>query len=271
MNLDFRHRSRTTPIRWTRAGAMIDPMNEAAWPFDDPAETPAFVCRHVFARTAPILVVVHEGDGDWQFLCDQDHGESSGEQPEVMCLEDVLALDPAVAEIGRIGPGQTATRLSSRDPWQVHDDLEADILASIERVGWHVCVVSADDEGPGFAFSIGLFESFGHPELICFGPPPETLAALINAVGQAVRDGARFEDGSVSNDIIEGNGCAFRTMVKRAYRDFLGYALWFYDGDDFPVLQLVLPDRQGNFPWEQGASEGIRALPALWEDQEGEG
>ncbi len=243
-------------------------MNATAWPFDDPAKTPAFVCRHVFQRTAPILVVVHDGDGDWQFLCDRDHGESSGEQPEVVCLEDVLALDPAVADVGRIEPRQTATRPSPREPWQVHDDHEVEILQSIERVGWHVCVVSADEEGSGFASSVGLFESFDHPELICIGPPPETLAALIKAVGQAVRDGSRFEDGSVSSDVIEGNRCAFRTVLKRAYREFLGYALWFYDGDDFPVLQVVLPDRRGNFPWEQGASEGMRALPALWEGQE---
>jgi|GEM_PF-2865638 len=170
-------------------------MNAAAWPFDEPAETPAFVCRHVLQRTAPILVGAHDG---------------SGEQPEVVCLEDVPALDAAV----------------------------------------------------------DLFESFDHPEPVCFGPPPEPLAASINAVGRAVSDGTRFEDGSMSSDVIEGNRCALRTVLERAYREFLGYAMWYCDGDDFPVVQVVLPDRQGNFPWEQGASEGMMALPALWEDQE---
>jgi hypothetical protein len=30
----------------------------------------------------------------------------------------------------------------------------------------------------------------------------------------------------------------------------LGYALWFYCGMGFPVLQVVWPDRSGHFPWD---------------------
>ncbi len=248
---------------------MLRAMSDTPWPFADPAETPSFVCRHVFERTSPILVAVHDSDGDWQFLCDRDHGDSSGEEPKVVCLEDVLAIDASVTEIAGMAPGETATRSSAQDEWQVHDDVEAQILDKVETVGWYVCVVAEDEEGPGFAFSIGLFESFGHPEVICFGPPPETLAAIVNLVGEAVKEGTIFGDGAVSDDIIEGHRCSFRAASKQAYREYLGYALWFYDGDDFPVLQLVLPDSHGLFPWEDGASEAMKALPALWEPSSG--
>lgn len=239
-------------------------MTDTSWPFEEPAETPAFVCRHVFDRRAPILVALHDADGDWQFLCDGDHGDDSGEEPKVVCLEDVLALDSSIASIAAIAPGETATRRTAADDWQVHDDLEGEILASVETVGWHVCVVAEDEEGPGFAFSIGLFESFGHPEVICFGPPPETLAAIVNLVSEAARDGIGFVDGAVSSDVIEGHRCAFRAVSKTAYREYFGYALWFYEGDEFPALQIVLPDRHGLFPWEEGASEAMKSLPALW-------
>ena len=30
----------------------------------------------------------------------------------------------------------------------------------------------------------------------------------------------------------------------------VGYARWFYEGDDFPVVQCIWPDKQQNYPWQ---------------------
>jgi len=32
----------------------------------------------------------------------------------------------------------------------------------------------------------------------------------------------------------------------------MGYAVWFYGGDDFSALQCVYPDLEGHFPWDGG-------------------
>jgi Domain of unknown function (DUF4262) len=32
----------------------------------------------------------------------------------------------------------------------------------------------------------------------------------------------------------------------------MGWALWYYDGDDFPVVQTVYPDLQNRFPEDEG-------------------
>jgi len=52
---------------------------------------------------------------------------------------------------------------------------DAKVLQDIQRVGWHVTSVFArkEDEGPEWAFSIGLFHSFCHPEVIVHGLPLE--------------------------------------------------------------------------------------------------
>jgi hypothetical protein len=50
---------------------------------------------------------------------------------------------------------------------------DAKVLSDIERVGWHVMKVFArpNEKGPEWAFSIGLFHTYQHPEIIIFGLP----------------------------------------------------------------------------------------------------
>ncbi len=36
----------------------------------------ALTCVHVLERGAPILLVSHDDDGDWQFLCKAEHSEA---------------------------------------------------------------------------------------------------------------------------------------------------------------------------------------------------
>jgi hypothetical protein len=49
-----------------------------------------------------------------------------------------------------------------------------------------------------------------------------------------------------------------------SYREHVGYARWFYRGDEFPLLQLVWPDKAGRFPGEPGANPALaRQQPLL--------
>jgi len=43
----------------------------------------------------------------------------------------------------------------------------------------------------------------------------------------------------------------------------MGYALWFYGGDRFPVMQCVYPDLKNKFPGETGFDEQWRDRQAL--------
>ena len=132
------------------------------------------------------------------------------------------------------------------------DDRDRKLLADIKRVGWAVMMVSADKDGPGFAYSIGLYETLSHAEILIMGLPPQTAQQLINLMGYAIQDGKQFEAGKRYDDLADGLPLALITMDKRYYRDYLGYAGWFYDGWEFPVLQCIWPDKEGVFPGEQG-------------------
>src|SRR5437868_12056075 len=130
----------------------------------------------------------------------------------------------------------------SDGPPEPADDHDRQLLADVEKHGWHVIRVKEDEEGPAFAYSVGLHRSFGHPEVIVFGLPLRVMHQIVNAVGEEVRSGERFEHLDESGEILEGYHVAFRTVERRQYADYLGYALWFYRGDGFPALQCLWPD-----------------------------
>jgi hypothetical protein len=132
------------------------------------------------------------------------------------------------------------------------DDFDRKLLADIDRVGWAVIGIPEDDEGPGYAFSIGLHRTFEHPEVILIGLPWEVSYRLLNLLGAGVKSGNRYEAGREYDDLVEGYPSTFLTVDRRHYKDYLGTAGWFYRGWDFPVLQMVWCDRDRSWPWQRG-------------------
>jgi hypothetical protein len=145
------------------------------------------------------------------------------------------------------------------------DEHEAQLVADIDRFGWTVMKVS-NDAGPNFAYSIGIFQTLKHPEIIMFGLALDTMHTIINDVGEHVRKGARFEAGATSSDFLEDFDVTFRTVPRHQYAGHLGWATWLYHGEEFPVLQLVYPDRERRWPWSDGATDGFRALQPVLAD-----
>ncbi len=132
------------------------------------------------------------------------------------------------------------------------DDTDRWLLQQIKDPGWAVIGIPQEGEAPPYAFSVGIFHTLGHPEIVIMGLSPEVAQNLINTIAVAVRQGRHFEAGQQYDDITTGPPLAFLTMSERHYREYLGYARWFYRGSDFPVLQCVWPDKERRFPWDEG-------------------
>jgi len=43
------------------------------------------------------------------------------------------------------------------------------LLDDVAEYGWHVIKVLDQPDAPGWAYSVGLFQNFGHPEIMVFG------------------------------------------------------------------------------------------------------
>jgi hypothetical protein len=91
----------------TRRIAMDDPTH------DDEVELAAFICEHVFERTRPILLAVHDDDGDWQFMCGYEHTAP----PRVVGLHHITDADRTVRAVMDMPLGWLAEREAAGTPW----------------------------------------------------------------------------------------------------------------------------------------------------------
>src|SRR5262249_36094228 len=140
------------------------------------------------------------------------------------------------------------------------DDTDLQVINDVAEYGWHVILIPEEDDLPPFAFSIGLFHTFQHPEILIIGQKIENMHQIINGIGESIREGATFLENQSYLDVVEGYDCVFVRVAPEYYDEYLGYAQWFYQSKDFPTLQCVWPDRQHHFPWDDDASEWIRRI-----------
>ena len=122
---------------------------------------------------------------------------------------------------------------------------------NIEKYGCHLTLIEEDNYLPAFVYSIGLFKKFGHPEIICFGLKTDVTASIINYACDLIKNGETFITGKLYRGFLEGYEIQFLKVDKEYYQNYVGYAGWFYDYFEFPLLQLVWPDKQNNFPWDK--------------------
>jgi len=141
-----------------------------------------------------------------------------------------------------------------------HDFDEADdnIIEHVNTVGWSVAMIEATDYLPSFAYTIGLWKSYGHPELISFGLTVKTLHEILNLAGENIKNGAQYKVGTVYSEFFTNGNAQLLAVDERNIRDYFGYAVWFNKGQEFPAMQLVWTDRDGKYPWEEGYGEEFK-------------
>ena len=145
------------------------------------------------------------------------------------------------------------------------DEHDQKLLSDVEKVGWHVLKILGDESGPEYCFSVGLYYTFGHPEILVMGLPQQVAHELINLAATHIAGGKVFRPGDRSSGLLEGFTCSFVPISVARYPEYLGYGVWFYRNlkQPFPALQLVWPDKQGHFPWDSGYNEKFCKLQHL--------
>ncbi|MCB1058569.1 MAG: DUF4262 domain-containing protein [Acidobacteria bacterium] len=159
--------------------------------------------------------------------------------------------------------GPEATELDAQEPleWAQSD---------VERFGWHIVAVEGGAGEPGYLFTIGLWRTYRHPEVLLIVPSsdPMVLAKNLHAVGQAVSRGQRFEPGTSYPGLMGKHPGMFRPIHVSWYPLYLETALGFYGSEAFPVIQQFWPDGNGRFPWQDGFDEGSAGLQPRLEEFE---
>jgi hypothetical protein len=240
----------------------------------------AIVCRHV-VDGAPILFAAREdrevGGCEWEFGCGAEADANT--DARLVPLEEVVRRDPSAVEIVLHPRGTALERPAEHARWHIEagpvlfphrpsrrwprfdpqypprrgeplDASDLRLMADVAQAGYHVVGGASTGGAPAFAFSVGLFRSFDHPEVAVFGLPTEVLDGAVRRIAERIRAGGRFDEGDVVEGLVEARTVAFRRIVPRHYPTHLGHAVWFHGGARFPALQAIWSEG-GHFPWER--------------------
>lgn len=132
-------------------------------------------------------------------------------------------------------------------------DWLADVMDKIHEHGW---VLQGVMEGSdtfhddiitrvGWVYTIGLF-CWDHPEFIMTGVPMDCSGPILNDLGNRVRNGERFEDGMILDNVL---GDGYKVLLRAVDTDA---GDWFNVGTrllpTLTALQVVWPEKDGTFP-----------------------
>jgi len=138
------------------------------------------------------------------------------------------------------------------------DKAEQKIVDDVKRYGVHIMQVFGDEEFPEFSYTIGLYESYKHPEVIIIGLKNDLSKVLLNNVNYDIKNGKEYLPGQFYNGVLDDFPCYFGT-ASPTNQDFpTGFANWYYKDKDFPLLQCVCPTVKGKFPWDEDFPEDAR-------------
>lgn len=155
---------------------------------------------------------------------------------------------------------RSRSRTSVREMSSGSDEVFEELLRIIDEYGWAVRHVGAGDE-PGeaaFSYTVGL-TAIHHPEVVITGMPFAPAQEFLNNIGADVRNGKRYEPGTVTEELTgPGAPVVFLDVVQDeqlvAVRQVYGHC---------SAVQMVWPDSAGHLPWVPGYNNPADAQPLL--------
>jgi Domain of unknown function (DUF4262) len=146
---------------------------------------------------------------------------------------------------------------------EVEDRLVERARQHIADHGYHLTYVFGDTTDMPFCYSAGLWRTWNHPELILFGMNSDDSTTVMTALAAEIRDGRSFEAGQIDEETFNRR-IAFLALTDDGYeRAEIPITVMYYEGWDFPMLQVVTPDEEGLFPWEPGCDPAVTARQPL--------
>ena len=139
--------------------------------------------------------------------------------------------------------------------WRTIDHKESfeRTLANIEQYGWDAMLVTGESWSR-FAYTVGAYDALGVPELIVVGLTEKTAHIALQLAIAALQSGVDLTKGTHPN-IVGEIGIEARPVSREWYEHVIYRTNWYYSGDEVPVLQIVYPDLDGHFQWEDGFND----------------
>lgn len=146
--------------------------------------------------------------------------------------------------------------------------IEDEIEKVVHEHGWFAANVFDGD--PPFVYTIGLMETFDHPEFIVFGLEPNGSTVLIASIVEHMRAGERFDSKGVRTIRVgdDNHVIGLRKVDVTQHPLYMGYAMGYCRHIDrwgeLSAVQVFWSDTRGRFPFDPGfGSEAAHLQPRL--------
>lgn len=148
----------------------------------------------------------------------------------------------------------------------LHDEVVRACRSDLEGVGWTVAAVTGDVTGNDWAYTVGLDQHHGHPELLLVGLPAPLAGAVVQTLAEWVASGARLPVGA---ELTVG---PLRLRAVAVDDLFLSHGDWFNLGREVmaeygrrwpATVQLLWADDRGRFPAMDAPPGALRRQPVL--------
>lgn len=227
-------------------------------------ETEVLASPSVLDGGQPVLRVLLDRDGVLRCTVGAEDADVR------VAFGDLLASDDCLGHLPRLYRGFYAERDAVGEPWRrehEHDHLHPDETEEDERTrieeriaatGWYCLQVAGTEEDSGgtsdFAYTVGLRDTFdGHPDLIVFDRDLDAAYGILDSVVDELRAGRRLRRGDTSTEVLQGSEVRFCGAPVRVRTELMTFTDWLYDREPFDALQVVWPDTEDRWPWEEGS------------------
>lgn len=142
--------------------------------------------------------------------------------------------------------------------------MEEEIAEVVREFGWYAA--SINDHEPPFLYTIGLMQTFNHPELIMFGLEADNMHALFSQLARDIRAGRSYAEPGVFTIDIGGEEyqvgfCRVHPTQHELYLGFaMGYCRHIGRWGELESMQAFWPDASGKFPFDVGCDQDVYQL-----------
>ena len=148
-------------------------------------------------------------------------------------------------------------------------EIKESIKLNVKKYGCHISLIKSDGYNPSFGYTVGLVKEYNHPEVIVLGFDIDSAHSILSIVLNEIKNGVHFKTGTLYDGFLEEYKVQFVKMKKAHYPDYLGYAGWYNDNSwNFDTIQLIWPDKNSNFPYDESFSKSLKYIQPLLDRNE---
>jgi hypothetical protein len=108
---------------------------------------------------------------------------------------------------------------------------------NVKTYGLQVQHVFGDESGPNFSYSIGLFETYKHPEILIIGLSQSLCQIVINNMAEDIKNGKQYLPLKFYTDILDDFDCYIVQVDQSNNGEYVVQAEQYYGNSDFELVQ----------------------------------